>query len=57
VELFKEKSARELSYRGDKLKLKRARAERKRADARRKRTGEREKRDERLMALLVEQAG
>ena len=45
VELFKEKSAREFSYRGNKLKLNSSGADRKRADARRMRTGgKREKR-------------
>ena len=57
MELFKEKSERELSYRGDKLKLKRKELELRERELilREREQGEREKRDERLMAMLVEQ--
>ena len=48
--LFKEKSERELSYTGDTLKLKR-----KDLELREREQGDREKRDERLVAMLVEQ--
>ena len=56
MELFKEKSERELSYRGDKLKLKRKELElRERVGPKRKRTWRKGERDERLMAMIMEQ--
>ena len=55
MELFKEKSERELSYRGDKLKLKRKELELRERELILREQGERENRDERLMAMIMEQ--
>ena len=57
VELLKEKSSKELSYRRDKLELKRQKLELRERELMltEREKGEREKRDERLMAMLMEQ--
>ena len=57
MELFKEKSEREFSYRGDKVKLKREELELRERELmlKEREQGEREKRDERLLAMIMEQ--
>ena len=57
MEPFKEKSERELSYRGDKMKLKRKELELRERELmlKERKQGEKEKRDERLMAMIMEQ--
>ena len=57
IELFKEKSSKELSYRRDKLEFKRQELELRERELMltEREKMEREKRDERLMAMLMEQ--